>query len=107
MKKVGIDLLGPTPKFQVNIKIQLNAARDSRLSFRFLLWLQKILWEVHLGLHKIFDSFLSLVAFLKHAKWCENFVPWLFCIIGTGNEVDDLSSAFVMNTHYPLKEASL
>ena len=36
------ELLGPPQKFQVNIKIQLNTVRVSRLSFRFLwLWCNK------------------------------------------------------------------
>ena len=34
MKKSDAESLGPPPKFQVNIKIQLNADRVSRLSFR-------------------------------------------------------------------------
>ena len=38
LKKVDAESLGPPPKFQVNIEIQLNTARVSRLSFRFL-WL--------------------------------------------------------------------
>ena len=38
LKKVDAEPLGPPPKFQVNIEIQLNTARVSRLSFRFL-WL--------------------------------------------------------------------
>ena len=38
MKKVDAESLGPPPKFQVNIEIQLNTARVSRLSFHFL-WL--------------------------------------------------------------------
>ena len=33
LKKVDAESLGPTPKFQVNIEIQLNRARVSRLSF--------------------------------------------------------------------------
>ena len=33
---VDAEPLRPPPKFQVNIKIQLNTARVSRLSFRFL-----------------------------------------------------------------------
>ena len=36
LKKVDAESLGPLPKFQVNIKIQLNAGRVSRLSSRFL-----------------------------------------------------------------------
>ena len=32
LKKVDAELLGPTPKFQVNTEIQLNTARVSRLS---------------------------------------------------------------------------
>ena len=36
LKKVNAELLGPPPKFQVNVKIQLIMARVSRLSFRFL-----------------------------------------------------------------------
>ena len=34
--KSDAESLGPPPKLQVNIKIQLKAARVSRLSFRFL-----------------------------------------------------------------------
>ena len=33
LKKVGAEWLGLPPKFQVNIKNQLNVARVSRLSF--------------------------------------------------------------------------
>ena len=33
LKKVDAESLGPPPKFQVNIEIQLNTARVSRLSF--------------------------------------------------------------------------
>ena len=36
LKKVDAELLGAPQKFQVNIKIQLNTVRVSRLSFRFL-----------------------------------------------------------------------
>ena len=36
LKKVDAESLRPPPKFQVNIKIQLNTAHVSRLSFRFL-----------------------------------------------------------------------
>ena len=36
LKKVDAESLGPSLKLQVNIKIQVNAARVSRLSFRFL-----------------------------------------------------------------------
>ena len=36
LKKVDAESLRPPPIFQVNIKIQLYAARVSRLSFRFL-----------------------------------------------------------------------
>ena len=36
-EKVDAESLQPPPKFQVNIKIQLNTSRASRLSFRFLL----------------------------------------------------------------------
>ena len=40
LKKVDAESLGPPPKFQVNIEIQLNMAHVSRLSFHFLwLWL--------------------------------------------------------------------
>ena len=43
LKKVGAESLGPPPKFQGNIEIQLNTVRVSRLSFRFLwLWINKL-----------------------------------------------------------------
>ena len=35
LKKADVEL--PPPKFQVNIKVQLNTAHASRLSFHFLL----------------------------------------------------------------------
>ena len=36
LAKVDAEPLRPPPKFQVNIRIQLNTARVFRLSFRFL-----------------------------------------------------------------------
>ena len=46
LKKVDAESLGPPPKFQVNIEIQLNTARVSRLSFRFLYYGLTVINEI-------------------------------------------------------------
>ena len=52
MKKFDAESFQPSPKLQVNIKIQLNTARVSRLSFHFLWrWINIILNKYNRSRH--------------------------------------------------------
>ena len=70
LKKVA-ELLWPPPKFQVNINIQLNTARVSRLSFCFL-WL----W-----LNTVYRSYIHITPTRKCCVFINQREANLYCIL--------------------------
>ena len=88
LKKVDAESLGPPPKFQVNIKIQLNASRVSRQSFRSL-WLCHFLKKGIFTFSCIYDP-----AYRRETDQIVTRVKEATKIVRRKDEVDDIISFF-------------